>query len=194
MDYSTDPGLLRDFTEAKAGVIMHGIVILRAVEMDLEPAIMTAAKGSMASSPRKMSQMEDDELDRFSNDLRKNAIKACLELKKLYTRLLTRIGTESVEDIVGELEGIRALVTWDRISKAAEPVNKLLAENGFRSLELEGPEAVSEGFQIELMQKWPEALDRFAALATKVAHELRNQEDELPESRRGKGRGTSGKG
>lgn len=71
MTTTLDPGLLRDLTEAKAALARHGIVIIRTIETELEPAIMAEAKDSVASSPRKLVKLKEDELDRFMEDLRK---------------------------------------------------------------------------------------------------------------------------
>src|SRR4030067_876943 len=155
MQSALDPGLLRDLTEAKAAVARHGIVIIRTIETGLEPAIISSAKATMASSPRNMAKMKDDELDRFTDGLRKAAMKSCSELKDTYTRLLTRLGTENMKELEEDLEGIGALFSWDRISKASEDVDKRLAEKGFSPAKLQGPSDVSENFQIELEQTWP---------------------------------------
>jgi len=178
MQSALDPGLLRDLTEAKAAVARHGIVIIRTIETELEPAIISSAKATMASSPRNMAKMKDDELDRFTDGLRKAAMKSCSELKDTYTRLLTRLGTENMKELEEDLEGIGALFSWDRISKASEDVDKRLAENGFSPAKLQGPSDVSENFQIELEQKWPEAFSRFKELASRAASEIRNQEEQ----------------
>jgi len=170
--------LLRDLTEAKAAVARHGIVIIRTIETELEPAIISSAKATMASSPRNMAKMKDDELDRFTDGLRKAAMKSCSELKDTYTRLLTRLGTENMKELEEDLEGIGALFSWDRISKASEDVDKRLAEKGFSPAKLQGPSDVSENFQIELEQKWPEAFSRFKELASRAASEIRNQEEQ----------------
>ena len=178
MQSALDPGLLRDLTEAKAAVARHGIVIIRTIETELEPAIISSAKATMASSPRNMAKMKDDELDRFTDGLRKAAMKSCSELKDTYTRLLTRLGTENMKELEEDLEGIGALFSWDRISKASEDVDKRLAEKGFSPAKLQGPSDVSENFQIELEQKWPEAFSRFKELASRAASKIRNQEEQ----------------
>jgi len=171
---------LRDLTEAKAAVARHGIVMIRCIETELVPAIVLEAKRSMASSPRKMSLMDDDELDRFTERLRKTASKSASELTELYTRLLAKLGTEHVTDLAAELEGIRQLITWDRVSRSVEDVNELLQEKGFSRISLEGPEALSEAFRVELCEKWPAAFARFSSLTFAAARQL--EEEEKPTS------------
>jgi len=178
MSYALDPGLLKDLTEAKADVARHGIVILRTVETELGPALMAAAKNSMSSSPRKLAQMKEDDLDEFATSLRKTAFKSARELKDLYTRLLAKLGTEYLVDLAQELEGIGQLFTWERIAKASENLDKLLAERGFRPTELAGPEVISENLRIELLEKWPAAFQRFRGLADRAAAETRASEEE----------------
>jgi len=176
MAHSLDPGLLRDLTEAKAALARHGIVIIRTIETELEPALLAEAKNSMASSPRKLAQLDDEELDKFTDSLRKSAMKSTKELKDLYVRLLARLGIEYIGDLVKELEGIAELFKWERISKTAEPINQKLADKGFAPIELSGPEAISESFVVELQQKWPPAFERFKALADEAARRIEQQE------------------
>lgn len=175
-----DPAVLRDLTEAKAAVARHGIVIIRSLETELAPAIISEAKRSMASSPRKLSQMDDDELDRYTEGIRKTAMRSAKELAELYTRLLAKLGTENVVDLVDELDGIGQLMTWDRVSRTADAVNSQLAANGFSKISLEGPEALSESFRVELEDKWPPAFGRFRTLANEAAKQLM-QDEEMPE-------------
>src|SRR4030042_4060 len=92
MSYSLDPVLLKDLTEAKAALARHGIVIIRGVETDLEPAIMAEIKDSMASSPKKLALLKDEDLDRYVESIREAARGSANELTDLYTRLLTEIG------------------------------------------------------------------------------------------------------
>jgi len=47
--YRLEPQLLKDLVEAKADLARHGIVIVRAVETELEPAIMTSVRDVMSS-------------------------------------------------------------------------------------------------------------------------------------------------
>ena len=178
MSYSLDPVLLKDLTEAKAALARHGIVIIRGVETDLEPAIMAEVKDSMASSPKKLAQLKDEDLDRYVESIREAAMGSANELNDLYTRLLTKLGTEFLGELVKELGGIDQLFKWERISRSVEPVNELLEERGFRSVALTGPEALSEAFKVELEQKWNAAFTRFKLLAEQGAEEIRRQEDE----------------
>lgn len=169
---SLDPGLLRDLTEAKADLARHGIVIVRTIETDLEPAIMSEVKSSMASSPKRMAKMGEDELDGFVEKLRKASEKNVEQLRDLYVRLLAKLGTEFPGDLVKELDGIEQLMKWERISETVEAVNERLAEKGFGSIELTGPESLSDSFQVELEQKWPASFDRFKALVREAATQL----------------------
>ena len=178
MSYSLDPVLLKDLTEAKAALARHGIVIIRGVETDLEPAIMAEVKDSMASSPRKLAQQKDEELDRYAESMRKAAMGSAYELKDLYTRLLAKLGTEFLGELVKELEGIDQLFKWERISRSVQPVNDLLESKGFRPIELTGPEALSDAFKVELEERWEAAFTRFKLLAEQVAEEIERQEEE----------------
>jgi hypothetical protein len=67
---------------------------------------------------------------------------------------------------------------WDRITKTVEPVNEKLAEKGFRPIELQGPESVSDGFLVELDQKWPAAFERFKTLAIQAEKGIEEDEAE----------------
>lgn len=182
MASNLDPGLLKDLTEAKADVARHGIVIIRTIEAELEPAIMAAVKDSMESSPRKLEQMKEDDLDELLGKLRKSAMDSAKELRDLYIRLLGKLGTEYIGDLVKELDGIGELFRWDRISLAAEPVNEMLAAKGFRPLDLRGPVDVSESFKLELEDKWAPAFDRFKELAERTAELLEESESSAPRS------------
>lgn len=173
-----DPALLRDLTEAKAALARHGIVIIRTIETDLEPAIMADAKDSIESSPRKLAQLKDEELDGLIQDLRNATMKSAKELASLYTRLLARLGTEHIGELVNELEGIDQLFKWSRIEKAAEPVNVILVERGFRPILLEGPEDVSDSLKVELEEKWNSAFVRFRLIAEQSAEEMRRMDSE----------------
>jgi hypothetical protein len=171
-----DPGLIRDLTEAKGALARHGIVIIRAIETDLEPALMAAAKSAMAASPGRLSKMDDDELDKFTGKLRKLSLRSAEDLKDLYVRLMARLGTERAEELSEELEGIGQLFTWERIAKAAEPVNEKLAEMGFPSIALEGPSALSEGFELEFEKRWPPAFQRFRSLVDQAVKQIEERE------------------
>lgn len=183
------PGLLRDLTEAKAALARHGIVIIRTIETELEPAIMAEARDSVASSPRKLAKLKEDELDRFMEDLRKASMKSAKELASLYTRLLAKLGTEYLGELVKELEGIDQLFKWSRIEKAVEPVNEILVENGFRKVQLGNPEDLSDAFKVELEEKWNFAFLRFRLIAEQAVEEMKRQDGDersAPESEKRK--------
>lgn len=181
MGVSLDPGLLRDLIEAKAAVARHGIVLIRSIENDLAPAIVSEARDSMAASPRKLSQMTEGELDKYLQRLRKTAMKASDELADLYKRLLSRLGTDNIIELQKDLEGIGQLYSWERISRSVEEVNPILTERGFGRIDLGDPTILSEEFAIELQQKWPVAFGRFSKLAKEASDELQ-REDEAAES------------
>lgn len=189
MSTTLDPGLLRDLKEAKAALARHGIVIIRTIETELEPAIMAEAKDSIASSPGKLAKLKDVELDRLMEDLRKASLKSAKELASLYTRLLAKLGTEYLGELVKELEGIDQLFKWSRVEKAVEPVNEILAENGFREVQLGNPEDLSDAFKVELEEKWNSAFVRFKLIAEQVTDEMKQQdvnERPAPESKKRK--------
>lgn len=173
-----DPVLVKDFTEAKADLARHGIVIIRAVETDLEPAILAEVKNSMASYSARLRSLEEGELDELLQGLRKAAMKSSADLRELYVRLLAKLGTEYVPDLVSDLEGVGELFKWDRVAKAVDPVNARLEGKGFGGIALSGPEALSDDFAIELEQKWPAAFSRFKQLAEKTARALVEQGDQ----------------
>jgi len=176
MSTTLDPGLLRDLREAKAALARHGIVIIRTIETELEPAIMAEAKDSVASSPRKLAKLKEDELDRFMEDLRKASMRSAKELASLYTRLLAKLGTEYLGELVKELEGIDQLFKWSRIEKAVEPVNEILVENGFRKVQLGNPEDLNDAFKVELEEKWNFAFVRFRLIAEQAVEEMKQQD------------------
>lgn len=178
MSYTLDPALLRDLTEAKAALTRHGIVIIRAVESELEPAIMAEVRDSLQASPRKLAQLKEFELDVFVEKLREAAAGSAEELKLLYTRLLAKLGTENVVEVVNELEGIGQLFKWERIAKAQAQVNALLEAKGFKPVALAGPEDVSDGFKLELEDRWDSAFSRFKTLAERAAEDISRQEAE----------------
>lgn len=167
-----DPVLHKELGEAKAALARHGIVILRGVEMELEPAIMIAVRDSLASSPSKLRAMSDDQLDKFMDKARNAAAKSAKDLSVLHTHLLAKLGTEYIGDLVDELDGIDQLFRWGRIAKVSEPVDALLEENGFRPVSISGPSEVSNAFAVELEEKWPSALKRFRSLAEEAAKVL----------------------
>lgn len=172
MAHAIDPGLLRDLADAKSAIARHGIVIIRAIEIELEPALMAEAKSSMASASSILGKMDEAELDKFAKDLRKTSLKTAEELMDLYTRLLARLGTEFVGELAKDLEGIGELFSWERISKTVKPVNALLDEKGFPPITLGGPEALSESFALELEQRWPPAFDRFKSLVEEASRQI----------------------
>ena len=178
MPYTLSPGLLRDITEAKAALARHGIVIIRTIETELEPAMMAEAKDSLAASPRKLAQLKDEDLDRFMEGLRKTSMKAVKELSDLYTRLLSKLGTEHIVELSKELEGIDQLFKWGRIEKSVESVNEILTEKGFRPIDIAGPEDLSDAFKVELEEKWNSAFARFKLLAEQAAEEIGRQDAE----------------
>jgi hypothetical protein len=178
MPYTLSPGLLRDITEAKAALARHGIVIIRTIETELEPAMMAEAKDSLAASPRKLAQLKDEDLDRFMEGLRKTSMKAVKELSDLYTRLLSKLGTEHIVELSKELEGIDQLFKWGRIEKSVESVNEMLSEKGFRPIDIAGPEDLSDAFKVELEEKWNSAFARFKLLAEQAAEEIGRQDAE----------------
>ncbi len=182
-----DPALVRDLTEAKAALARHGIVIIRSIETELEPALVAEAKNSLASSPSKLAKLKDDELDRLMEQVRKAALGAALDLKKLYIRLLAKLGTDYIGDLVKELDGIDQLFKWERIAQAAGPVSKKLEEEGFGEIVLSGPRAVSDNFAVELGDKWPQSFSRFRALADRAAKVLEEQEKEESAAKAKKG-------
>ena len=176
MAQALEPALLRDLTEAKAALARHAVVIIRAIETDLEPTLMAAARSSMASSPGKLSKMDDDELDKFSEKVRRISQKSADDLRELYIRLMTKMGTEQLVDLAKELNGIGQLFKWERITKAVDPMNEKLAEKGFGPIALEGPGDLSESFELELVERWPPAFERFKSLVDQAVQELGKEE------------------
>jgi hypothetical protein len=172
MDGALDAALRKEVGEAKAALARHGIVIMRSVESELEPALMVAARDSLASSPGKLRGLSDDELDEFMAKLRKAATRSAKELSELHTHLLAKLGTEYIGDLVKELDGIDQIFKWERIAKATAPVDSLLEGKGFRPVSLSGPRDVSEAFAVELDEKWPAAFKRFKGLAEEASSRL----------------------
>lgn len=168
-----DPVLHKELGEAKAALARHGIVILRGVETELEPAVMVAVRDSLASSPSKLKAMSDDQLDKFMSKARDTTAKAAKELSVVHTHLLAKLGTEYILDLVGELDGIDQLFKWERILKVSGPVDDMLKDKGFKPVSLTGPADVSDSFALELEEKWPAAFKRFRALAEEAAKALR---------------------
>ena len=172
MEGVLDPMLRKELGEAKAALARHGIVILRGVESELEPAIMIAVRDSLASSPAKLKWLSDEELDSFMEMTRAAAARAAKGLSVLHTHLLAKLGTEYIGDLVHELDGIDQLFRWERVAKVAEPVDALLKEKGFRPVSMSGPSDVSDAFAVELQEKWPAAFKRFKSLAEEAAKTL----------------------
>jgi len=172
MASNLDPGLLKELTEAKGDLARHGVVIVRTVEKELEPAIMAAVKESLEASPKKLEGMKEGDLDELLGELRKAAMVSAKELAGMYVRLLGKLGTEYIGDLVKELEGIDQLFRWERISQAAKPVDDILDKKGFGPVDLRGPSDVSESFKLELEGKWAPAFERFKALADRTAEQL----------------------
>lgn len=182
MSYVFDPELTRDLTQARAALAVHGIVITRAIEMELEPAIMAEVKDSLQSTPRKLSALGDDELDKLLTAIRKTAMRSAHELRELYVRLLTRLGTGPLTELVDELDGIDQLFRWERMAKSVEKVNAILEKRGFKQIDLPGPDALSDAFRVELEERWGPAFSRFKDLAEQAAEQMRWQDDERASS------------
>jgi hypothetical protein len=185
MDGALDAALKKEVGEAKAALARHGIVIMRGVESELEPAVMVAARDSLASSPGKLRGMSDEDLDEFMAKLRKAAVRSAKDLSELHTHLLAKLGTEYIGDLVKELDGIDQIFRWERIAKAMAPVDALLEEKGFRPVSLSGPRDVSESLAVELDEKWPAAFKRFKELAEEASRRL-GEEAQGPKAARPK--------
>jgi hypothetical protein len=167
-----DPLLVKELGEAKAALARHGIVILRGVERELEPAIMVSVRDSLASSPGRLREMDDEELDALMEKTRKAVMRSAKELSKTQTRLLAKLGTEYVGDLANELDAIGQAFKWERIAKTAEVADRSLTEKGFGHVTLGGPGDVSEAFALELEEKWPQAFERFRGLVKDAAKKL----------------------
>lgn len=164
--------MVKELEEAKGDLARHGVVIVRTVESGLEPAIMAAVKDSLEASPRKLEAMKERDLDELLRETRKAAMASAKELAGLYVRLLAKLGTEYIGDLVKELEGIGQLFKWERIAQAKKPVDDILVRDGFAPVDLRGPSDVSESFKLELEDKWAPAFQRFKTLAGRTAQEL----------------------
>lgn len=191
MSEELSPGLERDLVAARAALARHGVVIIRTIETELEPAVMAAVRRVVASSGRKLSKLDDDALDELMDDARKAVRDFSRDMQRLYTRLLAKLGGEDLGKLVPELEGIDQLFRWERVARTSDNVNSVLAERGFAPIELIGPEDVSGAFKLELEEKWPAAFSRFRDLAEVAAKELsekeektKNQEPAKPAKRR----------
>lgn len=172
MSEELSPGLERDLVAARAALARHGVVIIRTIESELEPAVMAAVRGAMASSGKKLSKLDEEALDRLMDDARKAARDSSEELQRLYTRLLAKLGAEDVRELLPELEGMDQLFRWDRVLRASEAVNTVLKEKGFAPVELSGPEELSDAFKVELEERWPAAFAQFKTVAEAAAKEL----------------------
>lgn len=178
MFYALESGLVKDLAEARAAIARHGIVIARAIETDLVPAIMAEARASLESSSRKLAAIDEEDLDRLLDKIRKASTKSADQLQDIYIRWVTKLGAGSPADIVDDLEGVGELFKWERISKATEPATEVLRENGFRGIELVGPEDVSDSLKVELEERWPPAFDRLRELLEKAAKASEQAEPE----------------
>jgi len=192
-----DAVLRKEFDEARAAVARHGVVIVRAVEEDLVPAIMAAARDSLSASPRGLSKLGENALDRLVEDLRKAAGNEAHRLRDMYVRVLADIGGQEPKELAKTIDGIEELFEWERIARTSEPVNKTLVDRGFQPLRLAGPADVSDSFEIELTDKWPAAVQRLRSLAVAMADqsapERVRQEEAKPAKRKGR-RGRRGDG
>lgn len=177
MSGELSPGVERDLIAARAALARHGVVIIRTIETELEPAVMATVRRAMASSGRKLSKLDDDALDRLIDDARKAVRSSADELQRLYTRLLAKLSSEEVGKLLPELEGIDNLFRWDRVLRASEAVIPVLEGKGFAPVELSGPEDLSDAFKLELEERWPAAFERFRATAEAAAKELAESAD-----------------
>ncbi len=192
MPDGTDPALTKSLVEAEGDVARHGIVIIRTIETDLVPTIMAAARDSVESSPRKLAKLSEDDLDNLMQSLRKAATKSVKDLSKLYTRVLSKLGNEDINELERDLEGIDQLFKWQRIEQAVEPVNAVLAEHGFPQLVLNGPVDVADNLAMELDEKWEGAFSRFSEAVRSLAEEARAKDSAPPPSGRKKRRHEGG--
>jgi hypothetical protein len=189
-----DPGLVRDLQDAKGALARHGVVIIRAIETDLEPAMMIEAKSSIASASDRLKGLDEDELDRLIGELHKISTDSVDELSKLYVRLLAKLGEAEIGELAKDLEGIGQLFTWDRIARSAAPLNSRLEEAGFPPIDLKGPENISGGFAVELDERWPHAFARFKSLIEEAARQLNAAEVRVPSAGPTKHDAASGNG
>lgn len=172
MSAELSPGLERDLVAARAALARHGVVIIRTIESELEPAVMAAVRGVMASSRSSLSKLDEDALDQLMEDARKAVRDSSEELQRLYTRLLAKLGADDVRELIPELEGMDQLFRWDRVLRASEAVNPVLASKGFPPAELSGPEELSDAFKLELEERWPAAIAQFRTIVEAAAKEL----------------------
>ena len=175
-----NPALTKTLVEAEGDVARHGVVIIRTIETELVPSIMAAARDSIESSPRKLSKLSEEDLDDLVESLRKSATKEAKNLRKLYTRILAKLGNEDIVELEQDLEGIGQLFKWSRISEVTRPVNDILEGQGFPPIELAGPADVADNLAVELDEKWQAAFSRFSDAVSKLAQETKKEESPEP--------------
>ena len=175
-----NPALTKTLVEAEGDVARHGVVIIRTIETELVPSIMAAARDSIESSPRKLSKLSEEDLDDLVESLRKSATKEAKNLRKLYTRILAKLGNEDIVELEQDLEGIGQLFKWSRISEVTRPVNDILEGQGFPPIELAGPADVADNLAVELDEKWQAAFSRFSDAVSKLAQETKEEESPEP--------------
>ena len=188
MAYDADPATVKALVEAEGDVARHGVVIIRTIETELVPSVMAAVRDSLESSPRRLSQLKEDDLDDLVHTLRKAASKSSKELSKLYTRVLSKLGNEDLVELEKDLEGVDQLFRWQRIEKAIEPVNEILSERGFSPLALSGPEDIADSLKPQLEEKFQPSFVRFSEVVRRAVKEIRNEEAVRTRAS-GKGRG-----
>lgn len=164
-----DAVLRKDLAEAKAAVARHGIVLVRAIEKDLVPAMMAAVRDSLSSSPERLEEMDEKELDRVVDDLRKTATKEALGLRDMLVRVLADIGVQDPRELAGTVDGSAQLFGWDRIARTGERVSEKLVKRGFQPMRFPGPGDVSESFEIELVERWPAAMKTLKDIAVSLS-------------------------
>ncbi len=183
MPESLSPGLEKELIAARAALTTHGVVIIRTIETELEPAVMAAVRRTIASSSRELSKLDDRALDKLMDDARKAIGKSVTDLERLYTRLLAKLGNEDILELASELEGIDQLFKWERILRATDGVEAVLAEMGFGPADLSGPDDLSDAFKVELTERWPMALGRLRELAAEARDELSEKSNATEEQR-----------
>jgi hypothetical protein len=187
-----DAVVRKDLAEARAAVARHGIVIVRAIEGDLVPAMMAAVRDSLSSSPERLEEMDEKELDRFVDDLRKTATKEALGFRDTLVRVLADMGGQEPRDLARTVDGSEQLFGWDRISRTGERVSEKLVKRGFQPLQFPGPGDVSESFEIELVERWPAAMRRLKDIVVSLSERPpvdESQKAAAPRPKRKGGRG-----
>jgi hypothetical protein len=193
MTGQSDAVLRKDLAEARAAVARHGIVIVRAIEEDLVPATMAAVRDSLSSSPERLEEMDEKELDHFVDDLRKTATKEAFGLRDVLVRVLADIGVQGPRELAGTVDGSTQLFGWDRIARTGERVNEKLVKRGFQPLQLSGPGDVSESFEIELVERWPAAMKTFKDIVVSLSERPPVGESEKAAAPRPKRKGGRGR-